>query len=573
MRGKSLGELLVDRTLISEEQLGISLREQKRTGKLLGEILIQHGFVKEKDLSETLASQSGGTFIDIKMAEFPADAADLINEVFARKHLVVPISMGHDMFLVAMANSFDIETIDELQKMTGRYIDVVQATETDILTALDRCYTAEKEKEEVTLEDLISKAESALGAQRGDVDPEGGIAALVDYLLQYAVKNSATDIHIEPTSTILRSRYRIDGALQPGPVMPKALQFAITTRLKISANLDISITRAPQDGQLTFNYGSKSISLRFSSYPIVDGEKIVMRVLDSSGLQVGMQKLGFMPDVLVRYLQILKKPYGVILVTGPTGSGKSTTLYSSLAFVNSLEKNIMTLEDPVEYTLPLICQAQVNEKAGLSFASGLRSLMRQDPDIIMVGEMRDGETAGIAIQAALTGHLVLSTLHTNEAGGAFPRLADMGTESFLVSSAILAVVAQRLVRKICSSCKTVDPMTDKHMQVLEELGKTPGEVTFHKGAGCGECKGGGTSGRVALVELLVVDDNIRQLVVDGADSSRIEKAAIQNGMIPMKIDGLRKVVEGSISLSELERSGFWAPKLDLELLIKSQGIT
>ncbi|MBF0349619.1 MAG: Flp pilus assembly complex ATPase component TadA [SAR324 cluster bacterium] len=563
MKGKSLGEMLVDRGFISEEQLGITLREQKRTGKLLGEILIQHGFVREKDLSEVLASQSGRTFIDIKNAEFPADAASMIPERFARDRLVVPISMGQDMFLVAMANAFDIETIDELQKMSGRYIDVVQATETDILTALDRCYFHEAAQDDVTLEELIAAAESNIGAQKGAASDEGGIKVLVDYLLVYAVKNKATDIHIEPTATIIRSRYRIDGALLPGPVMPKVLQSAITTRLKIMANLDISITRAPQDGQLSFMYGSRHISLRFSSYPIVDGEKLVMRVLDSSGLQVGMQKLGFMPDVLVQFLQILKKPYGVILITGPTGSGKSTTLYSSLSYVNSLDKNIMTLEDPVEYTLPLICQAQVNEKAGLSFASGLRALLRQDPDILMVGEMRDGETAGIAIQAALTGHLVLSTLHTNEASGAFPRLADMGAEPFLVSSAILAVVAQRLVRKICPHCRTEDYLSEKHIQVLEELGKLPGEVVFYKGAGCAECKGQGTAGRLALVELLIVNDTIRELVVAGGDSSRIEKAAVENGMIPLKIDGLRKVAEGMISLAELERSGFWAPKLDM----------
>jgi len=566
MQGKSLGELLLDRDLVNDEQLGISLREQKRTGKLLGEILVHHGFVKEKDLSEILAAQAGGTFIDIKVADFPQEAIEMIPEEFARQHLVVPMSVGQDMFLVAMANSFDIETIDELQKMTNRYIDVVQATESDILTALDRCYVSES-AEDLSLEDLITRAEVSIGSQKGgDVDIESGVGALVDYLLVYAVKNGATDIHIEPTSTILRTRYRIDGALMPGAVIPKTLQSAITTRLKIMANLDISITRAPQDGQLTFNYGTKTISLRFSSYPIVDGEKCVMRVLDSSGLQVGLDKLGFMPDVLARHLQILKKPYGVVLVTGPTGSGKSTTLYSSLSFINTFEKNIMTLEDPVEYTLPLICQAQVNEKAGLTFASGLRSLMRQDPDILMVGEMRDGETAGIAIQAALTGHLVLSTLHTNEAAGAFPRLADMGAEPFLVSSAILAVVAQRLLRKICPTCKTEDEITENHLQVLEELGISLEEANFQKGAGCEECGGSGNRGRIALVELLEVNDEIRELIVDGADSGRIEKAAIENGMINLARDGLRKVSEGFISLASLERSGYWAPKLDLEKL-------
>ncbi|MGK5093378.1 GspE/PulE family protein [Deltaproteobacteria bacterium TL4] len=562
-KGKSLGDHLLDRGLINEEQLGISLREQRRTGKLLGEILIQHGFVQEADLSEVLASQSGGTFIDIKVAEFPEEAVKMIPEKFARDKLVVPMSLGQDMFLVAMANSFDIETIDELQRMTGRYIDVVQATESDVLTALDRCYSRAGEQE-VALDELIVAAEAALGSQK-DPTGEGGIANLVNYLLRYAIKNGATDIHIEPTQTIVRTRYRIDGALQPGPVLPKTLQAAMTTRLKITANLDISITRAPQDGNLSFTYGSKEISLRFSSYPVVDGEKMVMRVLDSSALQIGLTDLGFMPDILPIFQQILNRPYGVVLVTGPTGSGKSTTLYSGVSYINTLDKNIMTLEDPVEYSLPLICQAQVNEKAGLSFASGLRALMRQDPDVIMVGEMRDGETAGIAIQAALTGHLVLSTLHTNEASGAFPRLADMGTEPFLVSSAIIGVVAQRLIRRVCKSCKTPDRnLTDSHLQILEEMGLTPEQATFYKGQGCEACKGTGGKGRVAIIELLVVDDEIRQLVVDGADSGTIEKVAVKNGMVNLRGDALRKCCAGYLSVSELERSGLWQKRIDVQ---------
>lgn len=310
-------------------------------------------------------------------------------------------------------------------------------------------------------------------------------------------------------------------------------------------------------------YGSRKIALRFSSYPIVQGEKLVMRVLDSTALKVDMERLGFGPDILPKYQQVLARPYGVILVTGPTGSGKSTTLYSSLSFINSIDKNIITLEDPVEYSLPLICQGQVNEKAGLSFASGMRAMLRQDPDVIMVGEMRDAETVEMAIQAALTGHLVLSTLHTNEASGAFPRLIDIGAQPFLISSAILCVVAQRLVQTVCPNCKTpTKTFTESHKQAAEELGKPISEVRFCHGIGCEECSGMGNKGRIAIVEMLIVTDEIRQLVIQRADSASIEKSAVRHGMRTLRKDGLRKVGDGVISLETLEKSGIWQKKIE-----------
>ncbi len=553
-----LGEILVEKKYVSFEKLEIALQEQQRTGRLLGAILVQQGFIKDTDLSSALADQTDGTFVDIKTTHFDPEAVKLIPENFAREKLVVPILASQTTLMVAMRNSSDIHTIDELQYITGRYLDVVQSTETDILVALDHCYAKNSEgKEKQILEGLIASAEKALGKQK-DPSDTGGVAALVEYLLAYAVRKKATDIHIEPTDTIVRTRYRIDGMLQPGPVLPKTLQSAITTRLKIMTNLDISISRTPQDGQLNFEYGSKAITLRFSSLPVVDGEKLVMRVLDKSGLQVEMDKLGFLPSVLSIYQNVLRKPYGVILVTGPTGSGKTTTLYSSLMYLNSIEKNIATLEDPVEYTLPLICQSQINEKAGLTFAGGLRALLRQDPDIILVGEMRDGETAGIAVQAALTGHLVLSTLHTNEAAGAFARLNDMGVESFLIVSALLAILAQRLVRQVCHECAQAETqLTDVHYQILEELGKTPEEASFRKGRGCESCNGTGSKGRIAITELLVVDDTIRKLALDGADSTAIEKAAVVNGMNNLSKDALIKCSLGQISIADLEKSGLW----------------
>ena len=554
----SLGDILVANRHITQEELDIALSEQRRTGKLLGTILLQQGFVSESDLSAALASQGGGAFVDVASMQFDPEAIALIPEDFARGRFVVPILAGSETLMVAMRNSNDIDTIDELQHMTGRYLDVVQSTEKQILQALDRCYTKVRdEKEEKNLDELIASAESALGSQK-DPSNAGGMAALVDYLLVYAVKKRATDIHIEPTETVLRSRYRIDGVLQAGPVLPKRLQSAVNTRLKIMANLDISVSRLPQDGQLSCQYASKTINLRFSSIPVVYGEKLVMRVLDESGLQVNMDKLGFLPNVLVSYQKILRKAYGVVLVTGPTGSGKTTTLYSSLMYLNSFEKNIVTLEDPIEYTLPLISQTQISDKSGLTFAMGLRAMLRQDPDILLVGEMRDSETASIAIQAALTGHLVLSTLHTNEASGAFARLNDMGVEAFLISSAISGVLAQRLMRQICSECaQPVETLNDIQQQILEELGMAPENAKFRQGLGCKACNGTGSKGRIAITEFLSVDDDIRRLITDGADSATIENTAIANGMITLRKDALVKCALGHISVTELERSGLW----------------
>ena len=543
-----LGERLIKAGLISEEKLELALKEQKRTGEFLGEVLQNLGFVTEEGISSSLAAQSGVRQVELENYLIDAEVLKLIPENIAKKYKLIPLSLEGNKLTVAMANTFDVIALDEIQKITGAYVEALSATESDISNAIEQHYGMKGDSPDL-LEEIIRMAESGSLSEE-DLAKQSPIIRLVDQLITKGVKDTATDIHIEPEEKTLRVRYRIDGILQSGPSIPKSLQASTTARIKIMSNLNISENRLPQDGKISFYMGKKKIDLRVSTFPTVLGEKVVLRILDKSKLILGLGKLGFTTENLTIFKNLLKRSNGIILVTGPTGSGKTTTLYSALSYINSIEKNIVTLEDPVEYELPLICQSQINIKAGLTFATGLRSILRQDPDIILVGEMRDAETAEMAIRSALTGHLVFSTLHTNDSAGTIPRLLDMGMEPFLIASSIVGIMAQRLIRLICKDCKeTYEP----EEEILEQLGIKRGEQKFYRGKGCKECNNTGYKGRFALFEVLTVTPKIKKLIIDRAESNIILKAAREEGMLTLYEDALQKAYQGRTTIEEVLR--------------------
>jgi type II secretory ATPase GspE/PulE/Tfp pilus assembly ATPase PilB-like protein len=450
-----------------------------------------------------------------------------------------------------MDNTLDVMLTDKLQGRTGKFIEVVQATESDILQTIDRFYSGEEAEDEV-IEQLSLAAERTGVTDKEVSAEESPVVKLVDQILLKGVKSEATDIHIEPDANTIRTRYRIDGILHQGPSLPKSLQSSLIARLKIMSNLNIAESRLPQDGRFRFYMGKKQIDLRVSSFPTIYGENIVLRLLDKGKVIFGLENLGLTPKNMAIFKKIISRPNGIILVTGPTGCGKTTTLYSALTYLNSSERKIVTLEDPVEYEIPLIRQGQINVKAGFTYSSGMRAILRQDPDIILVGEIRDMETAEIAIQAALTGHLVFSTLHTNDSAGAFPRLIDMGIESFLVSSSVICVLAQRLIRKICPDCKTEYVPTEEDLRKLG-LNTKGNKYKFYHGKGCENCSSTGYSGRCAIFEFLPVSSRIEKLILERADGPVIKAAAIEEGMMTLFHDALIKAVNGQTSIEEVLR--------------------
>ena len=543
-----LGERLIKAGVISEEQLELALKEQKRTGEFLGELLQHLGFATEEAISSVLADQAGVSKIDLVNYLIDTEVLNLVPEDFARKYKLIPLSFEDNRLTIAMANSFDVFALDEVQKMTHTYVDALSATESEVLSAIEQHY-AMKGKSSNLLEEIIHLAESGSVSEE-DLAKQSPIIRLVDQLIIQGVKDSATDIHFEPEEKTLRARYRIDGILQSGPSIPKSLQASIIARIKIMSDLNISENRLPQDGKIRFYVGKKRVDLRVSTFPTVFGENVVLRILDKSRLILGLNKLGFTVENLNKFKKLLRNTNGIILVTGPTGSGKTTTLYSALSYINNMEKNIITLEDPVEYELPLICQSQINPKAGLTFATGLRSILRQDPDIILVGEMRDSETAEMAIRSALTGHLVFSTLHTNDSAGAIPRLLDMGMEPFLISSSLIGVMAQRLIRLICRNCK--EPVEPEE-EILEQLNIERDGHRFFRGKGCKECNHTGYKGRFALFEILSISPEIKKLINERAESNLIQKTACEEGMTTLFQDALHRAFQGETTLEEVLR--------------------
>lgn len=550
-RLKLLGERLLELGLITPQQLDIALKEQKRTGELLGEILVNLGFISQDVLSSTLASQSGVEYLDLKMTAIESDALELVPEFFARERKIIPITLQNNVLTVAMANVFDVETITELERLTKKLIKVVSAPEQEILSAIDSNYIGGAPIDEL-IEDSVRLATRFGGAEVA-IAEEAPVVKLVDQLIFKGVKEGATDLHIEPEEKIIRTRYRIDGILYSGPTFPKSLQPSITARLKIISGANIAETRLPQDGRIKFQLGRRVLDIRASFFPSIYGENIALRILDKTRLVLGLDQLGFNAENLSIFKRLIEKPYGIILVTGPTGSGKTTTLYAALSYLNSLEKNIMTVEDPVEYEFPIIRQSQVNPKAGYSFAEAMRSILRQDPDIIFVGEMRDRETVDMAIRAALTGHLVLSTLHTNDSISAIPRLIDMGAEPFLISATVIGVVAQRLVRLICEDCKVpYQPPED----VLKRVGWQKGTSTFYRGEGCQKCGRRGYRGRTGLFEIFTITDRIRKIINEKADFVKLRETALEEGLVTLFEDGIEKAKNGLTTIDEVIRVTF-----------------
>lgn len=556
-----LGELLIKSGKLTKEQLLQALGEQRRTREHLGHLLVRLGFVSQKDIASALANQAGVTRIDLQAYQIDTAALELIPLSFARKHKILPLSLNNGRIQVAMANPFDVKVIDEVKSMSKSQVEVLVASENEIIKFLDELYEEGSAEERRPTEKFAASLEEAIQrTERIDVSEDGERLAdlapvidLVNKIILQAIKAEATDIHIEPEEKATRVRYRIDGILNQFASLPKEIQSALTTRIKIMANLNISENRIPQDGRAEFPLDNKKIDLRISTFPGMSGENIVMRILDKERVILGLEKLGFFPKILSMYKQAISKQNGIVLVTGPTGSGKTTTLYSTLSQLNSREKNIITLEDPVEYLLPLIRQSQINPRAGLTFASGLRSILRQDPDVILVGEIRDAETMEMAIRAALTGHLVFSTLHTNDASGAITRLLDMGLEPFLMASSLTAVLSQRLVRVICRPCKEIAKPDEN---LLQSIGWKGRKITLYKGKGCERCNYTGYRGRIGIFELLPVTPRIEKLIMERKESEAIKEATKEEGMITMLGDGLAKVKQGITTLDEVFRVAY-----------------
>ncbi|HEY8849698.1 MAG TPA: type IV-A pilus assembly ATPase PilB [Thermoanaerobaculia bacterium] len=563
-----LGELLTKASLITQDQLKEALKSQKTSGGKLGETLIKLGFVSEEDITECLSQQFGVPSINLSHFDIDGNVIKLIPAEVARKYNILPVNKTGATITIAMADPTNVFAMDDIKFMTGYNVEPVVASELGIKAAIDNYYGSASSLElKKVMEDLQQSESSDLEVLEEDeaLDvaalaegaEEAPVVKLVNLILTDAIKRGASDIHIEPYEKEFRVRFRIDGILYEIMNPPLKLKDAITSRMKILAKLDISEKRLPQDGRIKLrmklNEKMKELDFRVSVLPTLFGEKIVMRLLDKDNLRLDMTKLGFEPESLAKFEEAIFKPWGMVLVTGPTGSGKTNTLYSALAKVNSPEVNILTAEDPVEFNLPGINQVQMKESIGLNFAATLRSFLRQDPNIILVGEIRDFETAEIAIKAALTGHLVLSTLHTNDAPSTINRLMNMGIEPFLVATSVLLIAAQRLARRICQNCKEV---VDLPAQALLNLGYRKDEIgTFqvYKGRGCDKCNNTGYKGRVGLVEVMNIDDDIRELILSGGTAIDIKKKAAESGMISLRRSGLIKIKDGITTIEEVVR--------------------
>jgi type IV pilus assembly protein PilB len=550
-----LGQLLVQRGLLTDAALALAIEEQTRTGQNLGRLLIDASLVKETDLVAALASQLGLAFVDL--GDYPVDkaAVALVPDSLSRRYLALPIGWDGDRLIVAMADPSNVYAIDDIRHVTGRDVKAVVATRASIQSALDKYFRLDTDAENISAQaSTAMEAEDDLSNIR-EVVEDAPIVKLVNVVITQAVADRASDIHIEPTEHDVRIRYRIDGVLHEEMRAPKNIQAGMISRLKIMADINIAERRIPQDGRVTISIGGRAIDLRVATLPCVHGEKIVMRILDKSNALLQLTDLGFLPENMRRYEQSFRRPYGTILVTGPTGSGKSTTLYATLNIVNDESKNVITVEDPVEYRLPNINQVQVNTKAGLTFAAALRSILRSDPDIVLVGEIRDRETANIAVQAALTGHLVLTTLHTNDAASTPMRLIEMGVEPFLVGSALDCIVAQRLARRLCDKCKErFQPTRAELATVGWDLEEEGGDVpTLFRAVGCSKCSRTGYYGRFAVHEVLPVTEEVERLIVERGTTEDLKKLAIAEGMLTLRQSGLRTVRSGTTSIEEILR--------------------
>jgi len=563
-----LGDILVKDSLISADQLKQALDYQKKNGGRLGTCLVKMGLVSDEDITAVLSRQYGVPSINLRFYEVDPSVIKLVPQETAVRYQIVPLSRVGSTLTIAMTDPTNVFAMDDIKFMTGFNVEPVVASETAITEAIGKFYGSVEAGEELdkVMKDLAGEeTEMELAAEEAEMDlaaleraaDEAPIIKLVNLVLTDAVKRGASDIHIEPYEKEYLVRFRIDGILQNVMAPPLKLKDAITSRVKIMAKLDISEKRLPQDGRIMIKYvrdgKKKELDFRVSTVPTLFGEKVVMRLLDKENLRLDMTKLGFEQESLSKFEHAILKPYGMVLVTGPTGSGKTNTLYSSVARLNTPETNIMTAEDPVEFQLAGINQVQMKEQIGLNFASALRAFLRQDPNIILVGEIRDFETAEIAVKAALTGHLVLSTLHTNDAPSTVSRLMNMGIEPFLVATSVNLICAQRLVRRICVACKEPLPVPE---QTLTDAGYRPDEVkttqVFH-GRGCTTCNNTGYKGRVGLYEVMEINDDLRELILVGASSLELKKKALEMGMITLRRSGLVKMASGQTTMEEVLR--------------------
>jgi len=549
-RKSLLGQILVEQGYVLPEQLEMALKEQTATNLRIGEILVKNGWVTEKDLAEAISRQTKYPFVSLSMFRPMQEAIDVIPESMARRLQVVPLSIDENAnkLTIAVSDPFNILALDEIRMITGMDLDIMIATLSDIKRAIESFYSVKSSIDMALIEVVAEEsAEFDLSREEAVSIDDAPVVKLVNTILGQAVDNGASDVHVEPFETETRVRYRIDGVLFDMLTFPKHLHPPVSSRIKIMSGMDIAEKRHPQDGRILLRAAGRRIDIRVSSLPAIYGEKLVMRLLDQATAMVGLEKLGLDPEERVVLDKIIGVPYGIILVTGPTGSGKSTTLYSILQTLNSYDVNITTVEDPVEYTIMGVNQVQINEKAGLTFDTVLRSILRQDPDIILVGEMRDTETAQLAVRAALTGHLVLSTLHTNDAPSSIIRMVDMGIPPFLVSSSVVAVMAQRLVRKLCPRCKAPYELPQ---DVAESLG-LDGFKTVYKPVGCDECRGTGYRGRTAIFEIMSMTEEMRRAVMTGASSDDLRAMAIRQGMRTLRVSGAKKVKDGITSADEV----------------------
>ena len=541
---QTLGDMLLETGRITKSQFELANREKNRTGAKFGEILERLGFISHGEVLEFVGQQTETPYLDFSKSPIDGEAIKLVPEELARTSKLIPVDIEGGKLTVAMANPNDINAIDRLRQLTDLTIESRIADEETILEFVDEFYGTAVDPEKV-IEESLSQALSM-----EEVEEETApLIMLVDSLIAQGIKETATDVHIEVDESVGRVRYRIDGVLETAFILPKKIYRAVVSRIKIMSELDITETRIPQDGSMTITYNTQDIDIRVSTMPIFWGESVVMRILRKPRFVLSLQDLGYWGENLEMFKRLIQKPYGMLVITGPTGSGKSTTLYAALSSLNTLEKNLITLEDPVEYKLAIAKQSPIHEKAGYTFAKGLRSILRHDPDIILLGEMRDEETAEMAFRASMTGHLVFTTLHANSASAAVARLLDMNIEPFVISTSLLAVIAQRLARRICSKCKESYVPSEEELSFYPQL-KDLKKPTFYRGKGCEKCKHTGYKGRIGLFEVLEVNQQVNELILKKALSTDIEKAA---GLKSMLDDGIEKVLKGLTTIDEVRR--------------------
>lgn len=555
---KRLGDLLVDCGKLSQEKLMEELEKQRLNGKRLGEILIEDNIVTEADIINILQVQLGLKRIKPDHVEIDSEAVKAISENLARKYILMPISFYKDKIYVAMSDPLNIFALDDVKLSSGHEVVPLISTKDEIMKAIEKNYSSqhvENVVNEIAKEDSEQKQQEAKEKEVSDNEVKNApVVKLVDSIIDNAVKARASDIHIEPFENFVKVRYRIDGELQEVLRVKKDIVGALTTRVKILSGMNIAERRIPQDGRILTKVNGKEIDLRVSDLPTIHGEKIVIRILKRDGFLLGRDKLGMGSDDLEKLNRIMSSPYGIILVTGPTGSGKSTTLYTILSELNKTSTNIITVEDPVEYMMEGVNQVNVNTKAGLTFASGLRSILRQDPDIIMIGEIRDNETAEIAVRSAITGHLVLSTIHTNDAPSTIVRLIDMDIEPFLIATSLSGIIAQRLVRRICPNCAKEYDASSYEKKMLGVSEETP--LKLKKGTGCSYCNNTGYRGRVGVHEVLEITKEIRDLILSRASSDELRDACIKEGMNTLNVTCARAVIDGVTTVEELAKIAF-----------------